>query len=673
MMEIENNNFAEAKLNGSHLVKVYYENSSYRLEVLNGKNGVPILVRESAKDILQNESIKRQIVDFLYDNEIVENKKEAKIYLNKIYAQLTPKLVRIKKNIDKAIKDVNKMQGYVEEEGPEQFVFDSDSVKKRLHSGVGIFPVKQGSKDNVEIVDRYYFGFNIEKKVPQFTESGKFVRHVQAQKLCIVFDDHSMQEAEDLQEDHNVEFTGELIQETYRWRLEAIKKFLDHQGMERAYPIPTLRDQFQRLKKKYQEYNYFHDDRYYDLFPLWDIGTYFFPLFDCYPYVSLESVLPGSGKTKTMALSSQVTFNAMMLVNMTPSSLFRIVDSTKATLYVDEAEHLYSRAGKSGEDDATDVVSLLNAGWQKGAKVPRQEKAESGKWKTVFFDSYSPKMIASLNGVRGPLESRSIHCAMLKTTEDDPRGDLWPDENDSELKMIRNAMYPVAFRNWKQVSFYYGKGSDAEVKKEFKISNRDWQIWKPLLVIAKIIDESDKEKKSEVYKRLGGFAEEICRNAEVEGTNEDSWQYKLLETVVEMAPEEEEWIAVKRIREQLVTKFGETEKKPRSEWIGRNFKKFALHKRMVRTGKEYLISKKIVADLCSRARLPSLASQLSQPSPEKDLNDGKIEVEEEVIQPTLLPCDICGQTEEPCAFINKKNGKPICNDCKEGLNQNGLQ
>ena len=74
--EIQQNNFAEEKLNGKFKVKVTYDNNNYLLEIVNHTK--TILRKETNKDILQNNAIKNDLVIFIVDNKIIERRNEAR-------------------------------------------------------------------------------------------------------------------------------------------------------------------------------------------------------------------------------------------------------------------------------------------------------------------------------------------------------------------------------------------------------------------------------------------------------------------------------------------------------------------------------------------------------------------------------------------------------------------
>ena len=75
-MELKENNYAEEKLNGKHKIKVTFNNNLFYLEIQNGAS--TILKKESNKDILQSSSIKNDLITFIVDTRIVDNRKEAR-------------------------------------------------------------------------------------------------------------------------------------------------------------------------------------------------------------------------------------------------------------------------------------------------------------------------------------------------------------------------------------------------------------------------------------------------------------------------------------------------------------------------------------------------------------------------------------------------------------------
>ena len=468
------------------------------------------------------------------------------------------------------------------------FIFDETKITKNNHFALGMFG------------DHYYFGVMIPKEVEIVDKKTKEKKIEQITVPVIVLSDHNFHEiSETFQKKNNVRFSEELLMERNRWNLKEIEDFFTHRGIKDAYEEISFEELFNRIKKLYEKYVYL-EEGYYDLHAVWDIGTYFFNCFEIYPYIELNG-LKGTGKTKVMRISEKLTFNGKLFIAPTPATVFRFVERNKPTLYIDEAEKLFKSYGHKA--DNSDLVELLNAGYTKAGRVPRVEKDERGKFVIKNFDVYCPKMIASINGMQGALKDRCITEIMVKPSHKDNRGDLEPSNHDKEFIKIRNKLYPFALKKAGGIGVQYGC-----LNKEFNLSNRDWQLWKPLLTIAKFIS-------SEVYQKLGKLAEEITLVKE-EVLEEDTWDYKIIESLRCLLEDDSlTRITVNGIKINISMPDGE--RKPSNTFIGKYLSRIGLGRYKRRTGKGvyYEVNRKIVEtllttqNLVTQATLPTQATQ----------------------------------------------------------------
>jgi len=76
------------------------------------------------------------------------------------------------------------------------------------------------------------------------------------------------------------------------------------------------------------------DEKLYDFLTLWNIGTYFFPLFNSYPYVYVGGI-KDSGKTKLLTLCSCIAFNSIFSGNMSQAVLYRLIQDARCCLFID--------------------------------------------------------------------------------------------------------------------------------------------------------------------------------------------------------------------------------------------------------------------------------------------------------------------------------------------------
>lgn len=141
---------------------------------------------------------------------------------------------------------------------------------------------------------------------------------------------------------------------------------------------------------------------------LWALGTWCYQSFDAFPYLVITSATKRSGKTRLgVDLLSPVACKAFNFAAMTPAVLFHTLkqaDRDGATIVVDEAEVL------SGES-ASDMRSVLNAGYRRGQSIPRMVQGE-----VELFPCYGPKMFILIGDVFDTLRDRSIVIDMVRST-----------------------------------------------------------------------------------------------------------------------------------------------------------------------------------------------------------------------------------------------------------------
>ena len=64
----------------------------------------------------------------------------------------------------------------------------------------------------------------------------------------------------------------------------------------------------------------------------------------------------GSGKSTLLECVENLTPNPVLAGSITPSSIFRIIDATRATLLIDEADNIVNK------NSSPDLLAILNSG-----------------------------------------------------------------------------------------------------------------------------------------------------------------------------------------------------------------------------------------------------------------------------------------------------------------------
>jgi len=290
-----------------------------------------------------------------------------------------------------------------------------------------------------------------------------------------------------------------------RWSPEGLKMF-----MERRVN-PDRREPLDRIVGAFRKYIDFYDEREYELVALWTIGTYLTAIFRSYAYLGLSGV-KRSGKSKVLDVLSLLSFNAINSADISDSSIYRLVDTLRATVLMDEAHVLEDRDRKAAQKN------LLYCGYKRGKMVYRSDKTPRGIM-PVGFELYSPKAWVTFKGAEEILADRSIPITMIRT--DKPVGNVEVREDDPFWQETRDLLYLWAMEHYEGVKREY---DTLELPPE--ITGRQREIWAPILALAKYISH-------DLYMRMLALAIEKIQAHKIEDTMYR--EIKVLEALILMS------------------------------------------------------------------------------------------------------------------------------------------
>lgn len=428
-----------------------------------------------------------------------------------------------------------------------------------------------------------------------------------------------------------------------RWRTELLNKFLKGES-----PEPTFAEVFEVLRKEYNLYMDFPDDRMYDFMALWVMGTYFHQFFETFPYI-FWNAMKQSGKSKVLALTEHLAFNSINATSMTPSSMFRLIQGNRCTILLDEAE-------KSKEHDISEWKSMLNSGYKKAGKVYRTEESSSKNkksYKVRTYDIFSPKMMANINGVEDVLENRCVYFNLFRTMNVQ-KGNMEVRESDEKWWGIRDTLYRLLMSQYNEIIDAYnninilndilfllpilslpedlsveyvgcvvtgGHGKMGDVKefvncrsdesdenvvnsavgetthpshptqKLYKLlSNRDMELWRPILVLAKCCSE-------QLYQTMIEYAIMKSHERQIEEMS-NVWDINILYAMMEITTHDDYYF-VKEIAERCRMMDGMEEVK--NTTIGYSLKRLGFHdKKREGRGIKVAISIDKLKEVCMR-------------------------------------------------------------------------
>jgi hypothetical protein len=297
--------------------------------------------------------------------------------------------------------------------------------------------------------------------------------------------------------------------------------------------------------------------RYVDLSPLFErIAAHYVLLSWVYdgfhelPYLRVTGA-PGSGKTRFLLTLGSLCYKPIFASGAsTVSPLFRILDSMKGTLVLDEADFRFS-------DEKSDVTKILNNGTVRGFPVLRAEQnATTKEFNPHAYHVFGPKLVASRGEFddRG-LESRFIseRLGMQRLRRDVPIS--LGDEHREQALALRNRL--LLFRLRTHATIHVPADLDRTIEPRLR------QSFGPLLAV---ID--DPQVANEVVALARQYQRQVIadRGLDIDG--------QVLEVIRDLAKGRDESPTIKDITAAYSARHGhELQGKVTFNWIGAQIRK----------------------------------------------------------------------------------------------------
>jgi hypothetical protein len=230
------------------------------------------------------------------------------------------------------------------------------------------------------------------------------------------------------------------------------------------------------------------------LLALWTMLTYVYTAWDAVPYLYIGGPA-GSGKTRVFELLSRLVYRGFSSSNLSAPALFRTLHDRGGTLLLDEAERLSENSTEVGE-----LRSILLAGYKRGGKATRLESAGES-FQMSEFAVYTPKAIACINALTGPLATRCIPVQMFRAPPDSPKPRRRIDENPQRWSDLRDDLHCLALGELGRHAPLLSVTPDA-----CPLGGRQYELWQPILSIA---DWLDSLSSRQMTKRLADLARQL--------------------------------------------------------------------------------------------------------------------------------------------------------------------
>lgn len=256
------------------------------------------------------------------------------------------------------------------------------------------------------------------------------------------------------------------------------------------------------------------------------ISNYFLPLFEMKgrELIYGES---GFGKTRLSKIYQLLSFNPSMSMDWSDSSIFRIIESAKPTIIIDNFDSVEQEKKKR-------ILHLYNTGCYQKQKAVR---SEGKSFRPTGFNIFSNMVLNSITSLDEISENRSNITRTLKTdrpefTKLEDKLPVWSE--------ARDRLHVLAVQSYPEVQKVY------EELKEDKIVSRELERVSPNLTIAKLIDKG-------LYDEMIGFYVKDNERRKVRDFKDD-WVYLAVEKIAEKLQEQDEVeLKVKDIAEEIAS------------------------------------------------------------------------------------------------------------------------
>lgn len=208
-----------------------------------------------------------------------------------------------------------------------------------------------------------------------------------------------------------------------------------------------------------------------DCVALWITHTWCIDAFDTTPYLAVQSIEPGAGKTSLLEVCEQLVANPWLTGRTTGPALVYKVSQDKPTLLLDETDALFSGGAMSQQM----LRGVLNSGYKRGGKV---SYAKGGSF--VDLPVFCPKMFAGLTALPNTVADRSVPIVMRKKSAFD----------QTERLRIRDVRRIAEVPRMMLVRFGVTKCEElSKMRPQLpsSLDDRAQDVWEPLICVADLV------------------------------------------------------------------------------------------------------------------------------------------------------------------------------------------
>jgi len=209
---------------------------------------------------------------------------------------------------------------------------------------------------------------------------------------------------------------------------------------------------------------------------VWVIASYFTPVFQIFPYLAPMKLGFNAGGSQLLKTLKKLAPRAVLISDVTPAVLYRIQEKLDPVMLIDELRDNISK------DIFNAIYDILVAGNTKDMKIPRVGEDRG----VELFEAFGAKAVIdqSLVTAQYDIASRCLFVRLMRNP------DRISDYSTDKPQELINELYSV-FLIYAPSAYSLYNNMDSG------FSGRSDQVFRPLVTIARIIDQEDDTLKVE--------------------------------------------------------------------------------------------------------------------------------------------------------------------------------
>jgi len=205
---------------------------------------------------------------------------------------------------------------------------------------------------------------------------------------------------------------------------------------------------------------------------IWAIATYFVPIFDFFPFLAPLKMGFNSGGSELLETLKKIVPRPVSVSDITPANIYRMQENFQPTLLIDELRDNINK------DTFNALYSILVAGYRRGVTVPRIEKSTEDP---RLFEPFGAKAIIDQSLITSHYDMAS-RCLFVRLQR-----------NPNRISDYTNGANKDLIDKFYSVFLFYAPNAYQLYKnmKDSGFTGRYDQVFRPLITIARLIDQED--------------------------------------------------------------------------------------------------------------------------------------------------------------------------------------